>query len=164
MRVAQHDTSVTLIGLVIVMTLGCDRSRVLPTGPTATGAIHITVSTEGASSDIDPDGYGVMVDGKGPMVIGVQGALTIDYLVPASHFVNLTDLASNCAVAPNEQWVDVAAGGLAELAYKVECNPIPPEEDCGWDCYYWSQSAQQSSYDIVSTKGRDFTPVRSAVR
>jgi hypothetical protein len=141
---------------MIVMTLGCDRSNGLPTGPATspqTGAIHITVSTEGSSADF-PDGYGIMVDGRGPMAIGVQGALTVDYLAPTSHFVNLVVLASNCSVAQNDRWVDVVAGRIAELVYNVKCDPKSTDGDCGWYCYYWSQSVRPPRYDIVSAKAR----------
>lgn len=158
MRVTHHLTSATLIGFVVMMTLGCDGLDGRVTGPT-TGAIHITVFTEGANLDLDTDGYGITVDGKSAWPIGIYGALTIDHLAPTSHFVNLSGLASNCSVAAsNERWIDVVAGGLAELAYYVECTPRPTEGDCGWDCYYWSQSARQSRYDIVSAKLRVFRP------
>ena len=162
MRVTHHHTSATLIGFVVMMTLGCDGSNGRATGPTtapATGAIHITVSTEGANADLDTDGYGVMVDGTSPMTIGVQGAVTIDHLSPTSQFVTLYGLASNCSVAAsNERWVDVVAGGLAQLAYKVECQPR--EESCGWYCYYSRQSALSSRYNVESAKGRVFKTAR----
>ena len=141
MRVTHQHKSATLIGFVVMMTLGCDGSNGPPTGPAAatTGAIHITVSTKGADPDLDIDGYGVMVDGAGLKEIGVQGAVTIDHLKATTHFVTLNGLASNCSVAAsNERWVDVVAGGVAELAYTVECDPMPT--DCGWDCLPWSQS------------------------
>lgn len=144
MRVTHHHISATLIGFVVMMTLGCDASNGPATGPATsptTGAIHITVSTEGATPDLDTDGYGVMVDGRGPMAIGIQGAVTIDHLTPTSHFVTLNGLSSNCSVsASNERWVDVVAGGLAPLAYNVQCLPRTTDGDCGWYCYYWSQS------------------------
>jgi hypothetical protein len=159
MRVAHHHTSATLIGFVVMMTLGCDGSNGPVTAPT-TGAIHITVFTEGANLDLDTDGYGITVDGRSAWAIGIYGALTIDHLAPTSHFVNLNGLASNCSVATNQRWVDVVAGGLAQLAYNVECHPMPTDGDCGWDCYYWSQSARPSRYDIVSAKGRVFKPAR----
>lgn len=165
MRVTHHHTSATLIGCVVMMTLGCDGSNGPPTGPATgptTGAIHITVSTKGADPDLDIDGYGVMVDGRGPMEIGVQGAVTIDHLKATSHFVTLNGLASNCSVAAsNERWIDVVAGGLVELAYNVECQPLPADGDCGWECDFWSQSARASRYDIVGAKGRVFPPARA---
>lgn len=142
MRVTHHHTSVTLIGFVIVMTLGCDGSNGPATGPT-TGAIHTTVSTEGANPDLDIDGYGVMVDGRAPMAIAVQGELTIAGLAPGSHLVNLSGLASNCYIAAtNQRRVDVVAGGLAQLvAYNVQCIPRPtgPGDGCPWDCFDWSE-------------------------
>ena len=164
MRVIHHHTFATLIGFAVIMTLGCDGSNGPPTGPAtgpATGAIHITVSTVGASPDLDADGYVVMVDRRGSMEVGVQGAVTIDRLAPTTHLVNLNGLASNCSMAAsNERWVDVVGGGVAQLAYIVECGPLPTDGDCGWDCYYWSQSARPSRYDIVSAKGRVFKPAR----
>jgi len=137
MRVTHRHTSATVIGFVVMMTLGCDAS----TGPT-TGSIHVTVSTEGANSDLDTDGYGVMVDTKAPTAIDVQGALTITHLAPGSHLVNLDGLASNCyVVAANQRLVHVVAGELAQLvAYNVLCIPKTTRGSCVWDCDYWSQS------------------------
>ena len=143
MRITHHHSSAALIGFVVMMTLGCDRSNGLPTGPAPTGAIHITVSTEGANPDLDTDGYGITVDGSFGLEIGVQGAVTIHHLAPTSHFVNLNGLASNCSVAvSNDRWVDVIAGGLANIAYNVKCDPRPTGGDCGWYCDYWSQSVR----------------------
>lgn len=142
MRLTHYNSSSTLIGFVVMMTLGCDGPNGPPTGPLTapkTGAIHIIVSTDGADSDLDTDGYGITVDAKFGLAIGVQGAVTIDHLAATTHFVNLNGLASNCSVAvSNNRWVDVVAGGLAELAYKVECHPT--DGDCGLDCLPWSRS------------------------
>lgn len=161
MRVTHHHTSATLIGFVVIMTLGCDGSNGLATGPT-TGAIHITVSTDGTNSDLDTDGYGVMVDGTGSMAIGVQGAVTIDHLAPGSHLVNLDGLAANCyVVAANQRRVHVVASELARLvAYNVQCIPRTTGGDCS-DCDIWSQSVRLSRYDMVSAKGRVSKPARA---
>ena len=159
MRVTHHHTSATIIGFVVMMALGCDGSTGPVTAPT-TGAIHIKVFTEGANLDLDTDGYGITVDGRF-WAIGIYGALTIDHLAPTTHFVNLSGLASNCSVAAsNERWVDVVAGGLAELTYTVTCDPMPTDGDCGWDCYIWSQSIRPSADDIVSASSRVFKPDR----
>jgi hypothetical protein len=164
MRVTHHHTSATIIGFVVMMTLGCDGSNGPPTGPT-TGSMQITVSTQGANPDLDIDGYGVVVDDRAPMAIGVQGVLTIAGLAPGSHFVNLDGLASNCyIVAANQRRVHVVASGLAQLVvYNVLCIPRGiggPSDGCPWDCFDWSQSAALSKYGIVSAKGRVFKPAR----
>ena len=118
-------TSATLISFVVMMTLGCDGSNGPATGPT-TGAIHITVSTEGKSGDLDTDGYGVTVDGRAPEAIGVQGALTIADLAPGSHLVSLLGLAANCSVlGTNPRSVDVITGDKTAapvtVAFSVSC-------------------------------------------
>jgi len=160
MRIIHYYPPAAIVGFVVMMTLGCDGSNGPTTGPPATGAIRITVSTEGADPDLDTDGYRITVDGRSGWDIGVRGAVTIDHLTQTSHFVILNGLASNCSVAAsNERWVDVVAGGLAELAYSVKCDPMPT--DCGWDCYYWSRSVPPSMYDTVSANGRVSKPARA---
>jgi len=90
MRVITDSLAVTLLGLAAILTLGCDDSRgpEPPNAPAAAakGAIEITVSTEGADIDIDPDGYtvtinGLNINGGSSRVVAANTTVTMGALV-----------------------------------------------------------------------------------
>ena len=120
-RVSRRDLTATVLGLAAILSLGCDDS----TGPT-TGAIRVAVSTSGANSDVDPDGYTVSIDGGPTQTIGLNTAVTIANLPPGNHLVRLDGLALNCSIAgTNPLSVDVITGGKASspvsVSFSVSC-------------------------------------------
>src|SRR6476620_9093818 len=120
MRITHHH-SAALVGFAAMMTLGCDAS----TAP-KTGAIKITISTAGASIDVDPDGYSLSIDGRLSTVIGPNDVITIGDLAPGNYLVRLEGLATNCSVTGNNPVsVDVVDGDKSAspvgVAFSVSC-------------------------------------------
>jgi hypothetical protein len=131
MRATHGYLAATFLGFAAILTLGCDDS----TGPAqpTTGAIQITVSTAGATVDIDPDGYTLSID-RGPgQAVAVNAAVTIGALSSGKHHVRLDGLASNCSVnGSNPRSVEVIAGqSAAPLSFAVSC--FAPSGGGGWD-------------------------------
>jgi hypothetical protein len=95
-----------------------DTAEVSIVGPT--GALQVSTSTSG--SDLDPNGYSVIVDGSGSRSIGINDQVTLTGLPPGDHSVELGGVASNCGVnGSNPRTVNVQAGGTASVAFTVTC-------------------------------------------
>jgi hypothetical protein len=89
--------------------------------PPATGTLHVTTTTSGASQDAD--GYGVRVDDSTPQPIGLNATLSIANLPAGSHSVRLTGVAANCnAGGNNPRNVAVPDGGEVAAAFTVTCS------------------------------------------
>ena len=94
-----------------------------PTGICDWGDIQVTVSTLG--TDLDPDGYDVLVDGSYKATIGVNGSQMVRARA-GSHEVELGDVASNCEVQGTlTRGVSVTAGGMSQAPFSVQCTGIP---------------------------------------
>jgi len=115
----------TFLGVAAIVALGCHDS----TGSTApgTGAIEITVATEGTITDIDPDGYTLSIDGGLGQAVGVNATVTIGALPTGRHFVRLDGLAANCSISgTNPRSVNVTADNSAPtVSFSVSCNSGP---------------------------------------
>ena len=126
MRVTLDYLSTTFLGLAAILTMGCgDSTAPAPAAPPM-GAIEITVSTAGAITDIDPDGYFLSID-KGPMQpVGVDATVRIGALRMGTHLVRLGGLAPNCAInGANLRSVDVIAGAaMPTISFAVSCLSI----------------------------------------
>ena len=72
--------------------LACDGDDV--SGPV--GSLEITSLTSGV--DPDPDGYVVMLDGRGIATLGVTGSALVPDVTPGDHQVDLSGVAANCLV------------------------------------------------------------------
>jgi hypothetical protein len=121
MRVTHCHLATTFLWLTAVLTLGCHDSTA-PAAPT-TGAIEITVSTAGASIDIDPGGYTLSIDTGPAEAVGVNTAVRIGDLRAGPHLVRLDGLAPNCSLSgTNPRWVDVTTDGAASpVSFAVSC-------------------------------------------
>lgn len=84
-----------------------------------TGTLRVAVTTSG--TDLDPNGYDVLVDGAPGSAVEPDGAIL--FPVPAGdHTVTLGALNRNCAVdVPEPRQVRVAAGGLSTAEFAVQC-------------------------------------------
>jgi Tol biopolymer transport system component len=88
--------------------------------------VAVSVKTSGLSTDVDPDGYTLSVDGGQGRQIDVNGKLTLSDLTSGSHLLRLDGLASNCAVGgSNPKTVDVAAANngtpTISVSFAVTC-------------------------------------------
>jgi hypothetical protein len=85
------------------------------------GDLDVSATTTG--SEIDPDGYSVSVDGGAPLALAVDGTVTFPGLPAGDHEVELSGVASNCAVAgDNPRTVAVLAGGTVSTEFDVTCS------------------------------------------
>ena len=91
-------------------------------GCVATG-LQVVIATTGA--DLDPDGYGVSVDGAAPMTSPANASLSITRLPPGSHTVTLSGIAGHCALSgTNPRSVVVAAGQVVPVGFPLVCLAI----------------------------------------
>jgi len=95
------------------------------TAAATVGTIVVNSATTATrDSDIDPDGYDLIIDGKPAQAIGVNGTLTIADLVAGMHAVTLNGVIGNCTLAGwATRQVRVVAGTIANVAFDVRCEP-----------------------------------------
>jgi Tol biopolymer transport system component len=106
--------------ILSVVTAACSGDN--GTEPTV-GSIQVSVATTG--SDLDPDGYAVLVDGGSGQAIGLDGSTTFSNVEAGAHQVSLTGVAANCSVTgANPLSVTVTAGQTAQAAFVVQCVAI----------------------------------------
>ena len=85
----------------------------------------MTVATGG--SDLDPDGYVIVVDGSANSTVAVNGSHAVNGLTAGSHSVDLGGMASNCSVGgAHPVPVTVVAGQTAQASFGVTCQALPP--------------------------------------
>ncbi len=111
----------------------------VPAGGTATTTFDVTCTTgtitiknQTTGSNLDPDGYAVIVtasDGtQEPATMATNGSVTGE-LSTGSYQVMLTpsSVAANCTVtSPNPQTANVPAGGTATITFNVSCSASTP--------------------------------------
>src|SRR5206468_2000315 len=89
-----------------------------------TGNIQVTAATSGI--DLDPNGYGVQIDGGSPRSVFINGTTTIEGLSAGNHSVTLANAEANCTVAgANPRTIPVTTGGVtrdtARTTFQVTC-------------------------------------------
>ena len=110
--------------LLPLAVLACDGDDA--SGPT--GSLEVTSVTTGV--DPDPDGYVVMLDGRGVQPIGPSASILIDDVTPGEHQVALSGLAENCQVQGDSQLtVTVTASQASTVAFSVACGDVTPPAD-----------------------------------
>ncbi len=88
-------------------------------------SLRITAVTSGV--ELDSDGYTVSVDGQPPQPIGPNSSLTVDRLAGGQHTIELSGIASNCAVGgENPQSVNITPGATATVGFVITCSPAAP--------------------------------------
>jgi Tol biopolymer transport system component len=115
----------TFAGLVLAMTVaGCGDD---PAGPT-TGAIRVSVSTNGSAVDRDPNGYLVSIDAGGTKTISWNDSFVAAGLAPGDHSIHLEGLADNCSVTGSNP-VTISVNAIRDTAdaqpvsFAVSCAP-----------------------------------------
>ncbi|HUP53366.1 MAG TPA: hypothetical protein VM198_12870 [Longimicrobiales bacterium] len=93
------------------------------TDPPTTGAVQVAVSTTG--SDLDPDGYTVLLAGGSGQAVGVAGTVSFSNVEAGSREISLDGVAANCSVSgDNPVTVTVVAGQTVQAAFAVTCTQI----------------------------------------
>lgn len=112
----------TLLGLAAILSLGCDET----TGPPI-GAIRIVVSTVGANTDVDPDGYALSFGGSPRGNVGVQDEVRFGFLSPGNYVLQLDGLTQNCTVSGANPRSVLVGGKLlsanVRVDFAVQCAP-----------------------------------------
>ena len=121
----------------------------------------VLVSTVTGGLNLDQDGYAVSLDGGDPLTIDSNGSMTVSSLPAGDHTLELSGIATNCAVAgDNPRVVAVTNGGVAQVDFQVGCllagdgRILFASNRSGTSHLY---SVRQDGSDIV-----DLTPSRAA--
>lgn len=91
------------------------------TCPRVSGDVTVTAATTG--TDLDPNGYLVLINDSPAAQVSSNGTTTLRFLPPGSYSVSLADVAPNCTVPP-AQTVTVTAGGTATVNFAVTCAAV----------------------------------------
>jgi pimeloyl-ACP methyl ester carboxylesterase len=84
------------------------------------GSLGVFTLTSG--SNLDPDGYVVNLDGSNGQAVGINGSVGFSGIAAGDHTLELSGIASNCAmIGPNRRTVRVPGGGAAESTFHVGC-------------------------------------------
>ena len=84
----------------------------------------LEVRTTTTGTELDPDGYSVIVDMAPGQPIGITDTLIIDPLAPGQHSVTLAGLAANCsATGGPTASATIAEGTTAMVEFAVICGP-----------------------------------------
>jgi len=93
------------------------------TDPPTTGTVQVAVSTSG--TDLDPDGYTVLLGGGNGQAVGVNGSVSFSSVQAGAREITLDGVAANCSVTgDNPVTVTVVAGQTAQAAFAVTCTQI----------------------------------------
>jgi hypothetical protein len=91
----------------------------------ATAALRVATRSDGAPTD--PDGYQLVVAGRGSRPIGGNQSITMTGFPVGSVTVALSGVAAGCAVAGGaSRPVAMVAGDTAEVVFEVHCSPPAP--------------------------------------
>jgi hypothetical protein len=92
-----------------------------------TGSLRILAHTLGENPD--PDGYLVRLDGAGDRVLAIEGTLEVADLAAGDHRIELSGVASNCAVTgAAERMATITPAQQTTVVFDVTCeeDPVPP--------------------------------------
>jgi hypothetical protein len=110
------------------------------------GVIRIVTTTSG--SDVDPDGYQVLLDDEPRLRVSSAGVHQLT-ASEGSHRITLTDLSGNCALTGDVTGnLQVAAGEVTEIAFAIECTAVP-------------RAGPGREIAFVHERGPDSLPVRA---
>ena len=138
-EVAAGPHTILLAGVAANCTVGGENPRpfVISAGQTATvsfavacgvttGSLRVTSSTTGTSPD--SDGYTITIDGSSHGTLAPTGETTIDGLAIGDvHAVGISGVSGNCQVeGDNPRSLTITAGSIAEAAFAVLCQALPP--------------------------------------
>ena len=110
---------------VAIGILACGDSN--PTAPLR--AVEVTVITDGATADIDPDGYTLVFDSDAGQNVRVNDLVRYSAVHSGSHRVTLYGIAPNCTIdGPNPLTVQVVSGEPQTLlvTLTVHCSASIP--------------------------------------
>lgn len=135
MHLTRNPLGGALVGLAAILTLACSDS-IGPPKPT-TGAIAVTISTDGFTVDEDAStGFRLAIDAGGEMPVGVNATVIIGGVSKGDHLLRLSGLAQGCSVdGANPRNVAVTNISLAlPVTFNVVCDVTASGGDSSpWD-------------------------------
>jgi TolB protein len=115
-RSGRREWVLLLALTVLAMSCGGNTS-----GP-ALAELRLVASTTG--DDIDTDGYTFSLDGGPPQAIQAEGSVVVTGVLPGSHNLSFTGIASNCrAASPGVVVVTLTPGESQAIQFNVTCEP-----------------------------------------
>jgi TolB protein len=81
----------------------------------------LVVSTTTTGSEVDPNGYDVVVDDAAPHSIDINGTLSIP-VTAGPHTVTLSGVAANCTTTGATREIAVETGATATVSFSVACS------------------------------------------
>jgi hypothetical protein len=124
--------------------LACDGDDVSQPG----GSLEVTSLTVGTGSD--PDGYTVMLDGRGVAALGVTGSALIADVVPGEHQVDLSGVAENCQVeGERPRTVTVTESEAATAAFSIACGVAGADGEVEVTVSTGGSSVDQDGYNVA---------------
>jgi hypothetical protein len=125
---------------------------------TGGGSGSILVTTQTSGSDLDSDGYSILVDGEALASIPANGQQTIPDLAPGDYLVRLDGVAGNCQIdGTNERRVTVLDGQSSPVNYSITCDPLPPGTGSIRVSTTTTGSDQDSGYEFTVDGGPNTT-------
>jgi hypothetical protein len=129
---AQGDHIVSTTGLPAVCSGGASKTVSVQPGDTVavefsilcartTGDINVTVTTTG--SNIDADGYRIIIDSVFNTRSDANGVKLVKWQPVGTRRVSLDEVAGNCSATP-AQTKSVTAGATTDFAFSVTCAPV----------------------------------------
>lgn len=162
-NVASGSHSVRLSGLANNCTLSGSNPRSVSVTGGATAEVSFAVSciatngsleirTTTTGTNLDPDGYTVLVDEGAPHSIGVNATLSLPGIARGMHRVRLDGLAANCAIpGENPQQVTVAGGSTASVGFAISCS--------GGAGPSWARMSSGTTFTLEDVSGSSGTNV-----
>lgn len=112
-----QKAAAALIALTII--LACSEDERI-SEPPLRGTIEVTTTTTGRA--LDPDGYGIVLNGGAVQLIGANDTRALSDLAAIDHEVELTGIAANCTLAgPNPRTIELPAGETASVSFELSC-------------------------------------------
>jgi hypothetical protein len=119
MRALHASRPAVLVGLAVMVTLGCGGDSAIISEVTV-GSIDVKAVTTGAEPD--PDGYQLIVDNALSFPLQTNGSARIAHLDPGDHVLRLEGLSSNCQIAgSNPRNVHLPRAKVASVTFAVTC-------------------------------------------
>ncbi|MEO5567926.1 MAG: hypothetical protein ABIR92_05510 [Gemmatimonadaceae bacterium] len=88
------------------------------------GTLRVTTATTGATADLDPNSYRVVVGTQLPLFMPANATSSFT-VIGGTYPVRLADVEPNCTVASNSPSVTVPVGGTTDVTFNVSCGAYP---------------------------------------
>lgn len=103
------------VPMVLLVVAGCDFNFLQP-------GRELVVSAVTSGTDLDSDGYAVLIDRVEVDRVASNGTLNVTRLSVGNHSVAISDIASNCAETDSgPRLVHIAAGEVSTVSFAVSC-------------------------------------------